>query len=179
MKVGTVFDRILDGLAFFAGVLLVFASFSVCAVIFSRYFLNRPLGWMIEINEYILLYLAFLLAAWVLKKDAHVKMDVVVERLNPKIQLVCNVAGSILGAIVFFVLTCFGIKVTWHLYQSGTLTPTYLELPKYPFTMVIPFGSFLFMLQFIRRAYGFIHAWGAPQSGNESHPGTRESVTTG
>jgi len=164
MKVGTIFDRILDALAFVAGILLVFASFGVGVMIFSRYFLNRPLGWMIEINEYILLYLAFLLAAWVLKKEAHVKMDVVIEQVNPKIQLVCNVASSILGAMVCLVLTWFGTKVTWHLYQSGTLTPTYLELPKFPFMFVIPFGSFMFMLQFIRRAYGFIRAWSVPRN---------------
>ncbi len=156
MKIGTIFDRFIDALAFIAGVLLVLASFGVGFMIFSRYFLNRPLGWVIEIDEYILLLLAFLLAAWVLKRDAHVKMDVVVEHLPPRIRLVCNVVGAILGAMVCLVLTWFGTKVTWHLYQSGTLTPTYLELPKYPFVAVIPFGSLLFMIQFIRRACGFI-----------------------
>ena len=164
MKAGTVFDRIVDALAFVAGVLLVFSAFSVCAVIFSRYFLNRPMGWMFEINEYILLFIAFLLAAWVLRKESHVKMDVVIENMHPKIRLVCNVAGSILGAVVCLVLVWFGMKVTWHLYQSGTLTTSYLRLPKYPFMFVIPFGSFMFMIQFIRRAYGFIRAGSVPQS---------------
>lgn len=161
MKVGTMFDRFLDGLAFLAGILLVLASFGVAAMIASRYFLNRPLGWMIEIAEYILLYMSFLLAAWVLKKDAHVKMDVVVEFLSPRIRLVCNVFSAILGAMVCIVLVWFGTKVTWHLYQSGTLTTTYLEVPKYPLAIVIPFGSLLFMIQFIRKAYGFIKAGSA------------------
>jgi TRAP-type transport system small permease protein len=163
MKVSNVFDRVLDGLAATAGILLCLASLSVGVMIFSRYFLNRPLGWMIEINEYILLHLAFLLAAWVLRKEAHVRMDVVIEHLSPRIQLTVNIIGSILGVMVCIVLTGFGTKVTWDLYQSGTLTPTYLELPKFPFTIVIPFGSFLFMLQFLRRTYGFIRAWNTPQ----------------
>jgi TRAP-type C4-dicarboxylate transport system permease small subunit len=161
MKVGTMFDRFLDGLVVIAGILLVLASFGVAAMIASRYFLNRPLGWMIEIAEYILLYMSFLLAAWVLKKDAHVKMDVVVEFLSPRIQLACNVFSSILGAMVCLVLVWFGTKVTWQLYQSGTLTTTYLEVPKYPLAIVIPFGSLLFMIQFIRKAYGFIKAGSA------------------
>jgi C4-dicarboxylate transporter DctQ subunit len=156
MKVGTIFDRFLDGLAFLAGILLVLASFGVFAMILSRYFLNRPMGWMIELAEYVLLYMSFLLAAWVLKKEAHVRMDVLVESLNPRIRLVCNVFSSILGAMVCMVLVWFGTKVTWHLYQSGTLTTTYLEIPKFPLSIVIPFGSLLFMIQFIRRAYGFI-----------------------
>ena len=163
MKIGTIFDRFLDVLAVLAGILLVCASFGVGVMIFSRYFLNRPMGWMIEIAEYILLHLTFLLAAWVLKRDAHVKMDVVVEFLGPRIRLFLNVFGSILGAMVCIVLVWFGTKVTWHLYQSGTLTPTYLEVPKFPLTIVIPFGSLLFMIQFIRRAYGFIRAGVVPK----------------
>ena len=169
MKIGTIFDRFLDGLAVLAGILLVSASFGVGVMIFSRYFLNRPMGWMIEIAEYILLHLTFLLAAWVLKREAHVKMDVVIEFLSPRIRLFCNVFGSILGAMVCIVLIWFGTKVTWHLYQSGTLTTTYLEVPKYPLTIVIPFDSLLFMIQFIRRAYGFIKAASAPGSENEEH----------
>jgi len=163
MKLNTVFDRILDVMAFVAGVLLIFSAFSVCAVILSRYFLNRPMGWMFEINEYILLFMAFLLAAWVLRKEGHVKMDVIIENVPPKIRFVCDVAGSVLGAVVCLVLTWFGMKVTWHLFQNGTLTTTYLRLPKYPFMFVIPFGSFMFMIQFIRRAYGFIRAGVVPK----------------
>ena len=158
MKLGIIFDRFLDALVVLSGILLVFASFGVAAMIVSRSLLNRPLGWMIEIAEYILLYMAFLLAAWALKKDAHVKMDVVIEHLSPRIQWVCNVLSSILGAMVCMVLVWFGTKVTWQLYQSGTLTTTYLEVPKFPLAIVIPFGSLLFMIQFIRKAYGFVKA---------------------
>ena len=92
------------------------------------------------------------------EKDAHVKMDVVIEHLSPRIKWVCNVFSSILGAMVCMVLVWFGTKVTWQLYQSGTLTTTYLEVPKFPLAIVIPFGSLLFMIQFIRKAYGFVKA---------------------
>ncbi|MBN1105013.1 MAG: TRAP transporter small permease [Deltaproteobacteria bacterium] len=164
MKIGMMYDKFLGGLAFVSGILLVLACSGVGIMILSRYFLNRPMGWMIEIAEYILLHIAFLLAAWVLSRDAHVKMDVVVEFLNPKIRLVCNVASSILGAIVCLVLVWFGTKVTLHLYQSGTLTTTYLEIPKFPLAIVIPFGSLLFLIQFVRRAYGFLKAGREPEA---------------
>jgi TRAP-type C4-dicarboxylate transport system permease small subunit len=159
MKFMTIFDRTLDVLFVVAGVLLSFASLSVGAMIFSRYFLNRPMGWMIEINEYILLHLTFLTAAWVLRKEAHVKMDIVFDSLGPKLQVALNIMSSIVGAAVCFVLTWFGAKVTWELYLKGSLTTTYLEMPKWPLTCVIFIGSFLFMVQFIRRTNGFLHAW--------------------
>jgi TRAP-type C4-dicarboxylate transport system permease small subunit len=42
----------------------------VAAGIATRYFFNYPLPWVTEIAEYILLYIPFLVGAWVLKKDA-------------------------------------------------------------------------------------------------------------
>ncbi|MFZ0449160.1 MAG: TRAP transporter small permease [Desulfatiglandaceae bacterium] len=159
MKVSTVFDRTIDVLFVVSGVMLAFASLSVGAMVFSRYFLNRPLGWIIEINEYILLHIAFLTPAWVLRKEAHVKMDILFDVLGPKLQMILNLFSSLLGAAVCLVLTWFGVEVTLHLYQAKTITPTYLQIPKYPLTCVIFFGSFLFMIQYLRRANGFLKAF--------------------
>lgn len=174
MKVMNVFDRTLDVLFVLSGVLLSFASLSVGAMIFSRYFLNRPMGWIIEINEYILLHLAFMMAAWVLRKEAHVKMDIVFDQLGPRLQVALNIMSSIVGAAVCFVLTWFGAKVTWQLYLKKSLTTTYLEIPKWPLTIVIFFGSFLLMVQFIRRISGFQQAWRNLK--DQGHPGAVRGV---
>ncbi len=160
MKVMTAFDRLLDGLFVIAGIMLAFSSLSVGAMIFSRYFLNRPLGWVVEVNEYILLHITFLTAAWVLRKDAHVKMDIVFASLSLRLQRILELFSSILGATVCFILTWFGIKVTWELYQANTYTTTYLEIPKSPLMLVMIFGSLLFMVQFLRKACGSLKAFG-------------------
>ena len=159
MKIKTIFDRILDYLFIAAGVMLVFSTISVCWMVFSRYFLGRPMGWIVEINEYILLHIAFLVAAWVLRQEGHVKMDIVLEQLSPKIQLAINLFTSIVSTIVCFLFTWFGIKVTLELYQKKAMTVTVLELPKFFFTIVIFFGSFLLVIQFVRRTYGYLQNW--------------------
>jgi C4-dicarboxylate transporter DctQ subunit len=159
MKWNTFIDRLLDCLFFLAGVLLVVATFSVCWGIFSRYFLSRPLGWLVEVNEYILLCIAFLVSAWVLRQEGHVKMDIVLNLLNPRMQLVVNIITSIVSACICLIFTWFSMKVTWELFQKKTLTPTVLELPKFFFTGVIFFGSFLLVIQFVRRTRGFLQTW--------------------
>ena len=159
MKREIAFDRLLNCLFFLAGVLLVVATFSVCWGIFSRYFLSRPLGWLVEVNEYILLCIAFLVSAWVLRQEGHVKMDIVLNLLNPRKQLVVNIITSIVSAVVCLIFTWFSLKVTLELFQKMTLTPTVLELPKFYFTGVIFFGSFLLVIQFVRRTRGFLQSW--------------------
>jgi hypothetical protein len=68
-KAGLFFDRILDFFFVLAGILLAFSALSVAMAIVSRYFFNRPWGWVVEISEYILLYITFLVSARVLKKS--------------------------------------------------------------------------------------------------------------
>lgn len=159
MKAKKKFDRLLDYLAAVAGVLLAFAALSVSVQVFSRYFLGRPMGWLVEINEYILLHIAFLVAAWVLRQEGHVKMDIVLRQLKPKMQLRVEIATSVLSILVCIVLTFFGMKVTWDLYKSGHMTISVMEIPKCTVTPVIFVGSFMLMIQFIRRTRGFIQDW--------------------
>lgn len=158
MKSKSKFDRLLDYLAAVAGVLLSFAALSVSVQVFSRYFLGRPMGWLVEINEYILLHIAFLVAAWVLREEGHVKMDIVLTQLKRKTQLRVEIATSILSIMVCIVLTFFGMKVTWDLYRTGHMTISVLEIPKCTITPIIFVGSFLLMIQFIRRTRGFLQA---------------------
>lgn len=160
-KFTSFFDRIINFMAVLAGILLLFSILSITLEVTLRYFLDRPIGWVIEISEYTLLYITFLVAAWVLKKEGHVRMDVVLNWLNPKIQSVMNMITSGISAIVCFILTWYGIKVTWELFETGYFTPTILELPKFIIIAIIFIGSVLLLIQFLRRTYGYLSIWRA------------------
>ena len=163
-----IFERILDATVIIAGILIVFVVLSVNVAIASRYFFGQPIGWVIEICSYVLLYVTFLVSAWVLKQEGHTIIDIVIERFNPKSQSVLNIITSIVCVFVCLILTFYGIKVSLHLYQTGYMTISLLELPKAPIIAIIPFGSFLLMLQFIRRIYGYLE--------NMKEPGSRKGV---
>jgi C4-dicarboxylate transporter DctQ subunit len=166
-KLSSFFDRIIVLMSIVAGILLVFAMLIISGAVVSRYFLNRPIGWVIEISEYIILFITFLVAAWLLKLEDHVKMDIVLSQLNPKTQSMINVITSGVSAIVCFILTWYGGKVTWELFQTGYFTPTLLELPKYIIVAIIFVGSFLLFVQFLRRTHNNWRSWRA--SGGEKH----------
>ena len=156
-----VFDRIINLMAIIAGILLICAMLMISGAVASRYFLGRPIGWVIEITEYIILYVTFLVAAWVLKKEGHVKMDIVLNRLPPGAQSLLNVITSAISTIVCFIIVWYGAKVTWELYQTNYFTPTLLELPKFIIIGIIPLGSLLLFIQFVRRTYNYWRNWRA------------------
>jgi TRAP-type C4-dicarboxylate transport system permease small subunit len=155
-KLAVIFDRTLDVMVVFAGALLAFAVLSVSAAIASRYFLGYPLGWVNEINSYILLYIPFLVGAWVLREEGHVIIDILLERLNPRNQSLINIITSMVSAVVCFILAWYGAVDTWDLFQTNYFTPTQLELPKWIISVIIFIGSFFLFVQFLRRAYLYL-----------------------
>jgi TRAP-type C4-dicarboxylate transport system permease small subunit len=157
-KITAIFDRTLEAMAILAGILLAFAVLSVSVAVATRYFLGYPIGWVIEISTYILLYITFLVAAWVLREEGHVAVDILLLRLKPRTQSLLN--------------TWYGLRVTWDLFQTNYFTPTDLELPKWIINIIIFIGSLFLSIQFLRRTYGYLGSWRAPQS-KEQVPETR------
>ena len=149
------FDRLIDSLVYLACGLLVFALTAVSVEIIFRYFLNRPSIWVAEITEYILLYITFLGTAWLLRREGHVKIDLLLSRLKPKTQAWFNIIISVIGAIMCLLLVWYSARETLVFFQRGVLTPTVLALPKAPIILIIPIGSFLLFIQFLRRAQGY------------------------
>ena len=157
-KMGWLLDKVMEGFAWFAGLLMLFALITVCIDVVMRYFFNSPTGWVLQFSEYILLYIPFLAAAYVLKEESHIKIDIVLNRFNQKTQDLINVATSILGFGVLLILTYYGILITFEYYERKVPTIEYLKIPEYLVILIIPAGCFLFSIQFIRRAYKYYKA---------------------
>jgi len=156
-KFAIVFDRVLSSFASFSGFLVLSAMIIVCVGITTRY-VGHPIGWVIEVCQFLLVYITFLLAAWVLKKEAHVKIDIVLIRLNPRTQSLITAITSAICAVACSILAWYGVKVTWDLFQSGYLTVSVLRPapPLYIFTAIIPVGLLLLAIQLARRTYDHI-----------------------
>jgi len=158
-KMGMVYDRIIDAAALLAGMMVIFLMLSVSLEVALRYFWGRPTSWVGEIAGYILLYIPFLIAAWILKRDGHVKMDLLLDRLNPKMQCLLNVVTSVTSAVICLVLTWFGLRSSIYFHSLNYKTPTVLMLPKGLIIGIIFVGCFLLSIQFLRRAYGYWKDW--------------------
>ncbi len=158
-----IFNHTRDSLGLVASFLIVFTMLLVTSDVIMRYFLNSPIPWATEITEYSLLYTTFLGAAWVLSREGHVKMDLVLTRLGVKTQAYLNTITSVIGALIWLVLTWFSIKATWQFYQLGYTFYTPLDTPKFIVLAIIPLGSILLFLQFIGRAYGYSRGWAGRQ----------------
>lgn len=155
-KGSLIFDRIIGALAVIAGILLLAMALIVSYNVLMRYFIGKPPVWAIEMTEWILLYATFLAAAWILKVDGHVKIDVVVIRLSQKKQHILSVIICILGILTCGFLSYHGVKAVYSLYKREVLMMGMILMPKYILVAVIPLGILLSSIQFIRILTGLL-----------------------
>jgi len=146
----SIFDRLLKILAVIAGCIIVIMTVMICASVIMRYFFRMPLGWSIEISEYMLFFIAFLGAAWLLKNDGHVKIDLLTNNLPLLPQIFFKIWTSFLSAFICLVITYYGTISTIDHFHRGIPVIQALAIPKYLLLWVIPVGTLLLLIQSIR-----------------------------
>lgn len=119
----------------------------------ARYF-DRYTGWGLSSNTYIelqwyLFSLVFLLgAAYTLKQDSHVRVDVLYGRLSRKGKAWINLLGTVLFLFPFCILM---IIVSWSSVTNSwavmEMSPDPGGLPRYPIKTMIPIAFLLLILQ--------------------------------
>lgn len=95
-------DRALDGAMV---LLLVGIIVLVLLQVFQRYFTLFPVPWTEEMSRYLFVYLIFFGSALLIKEKGHITVDVVIERLPQRLQLLIFVLiyALILVLLYFFV----------------------------------------------------------------------------
>ena len=147
------FDRIIEFLAFIAGVLLLFVTLFVSYAAVARYLHFRPPVWVLQFTEYALLWIPFLGAAWLLREGGHIKIDTIVSRLRSKGRRKLEIIDNILGFIVSVVIFWFGTLHTIDLYQRGIMDVKGVSVPAFPLFLIIPVGGLTLSIQFAREFY--------------------------
>ncbi|MDE0057852.1 MAG: TRAP transporter small permease [Defluviicoccus sp.] len=156
---GAAFDRLVNAFAWIAGALLIFQVVSVSADVGSRYFFGESIRWVIALNEWSLLFIAFLGAAWLQQRGGHVRLDILVTRFGRRTRLASELFGLLLGICVCLVLVWQGGKVTWEKFLTNEYDYFKVEeVPIFIVLAVIPLGSAVFLVQLVRDAWRLIGA---------------------
>jgi TRAP-type C4-dicarboxylate transport system permease small subunit len=163
-----VLDKLLAFLAGLAGLLLLFITFSISYTILARFVGFASPVWVVQFNEYALLWLTFLGTAWLLAKDKHVSIDLVTRLLPVYGRVILSLLHNLAGAVLCAVFTAYGAMVTWDQFHRGVTDVQAVDFPKYLVLSVIPLGFFLLTVQFLRR---FVSILVKLRNGND-HPRT-------
>jgi TRAP-type C4-dicarboxylate transport system permease small subunit len=146
------FDRLLGSCAFAACVLLMLQVASVTLEVLLRYFADVSLPWVTAFNEWSLLLIAFLGAAWLEREGGHTKDDSVMERFGSRARAWTDALGRALGAGILLLLIWYGGRATIEKLVSWEFDYFKMrEIPVFWVYVFIPFGALLWLIQLLRR----------------------------
>lgn len=147
-------DKIINIFAVVAGLLLLFSTLSVAYSIFTRS-LNLPSPvWIVQFNEYTLLWITFLGTTWVLAKNRHAVIQLFTDRLSKSGQTRMHLLHNLTGMVLCGVLCWFGAMTTWNHFIRKVIDVNSVDFPKAIVLMVIPAGFLLLTFQFLRNFLG-------------------------
>jgi len=158
-KLVRVFERVEGYFAFLAVILLIAMMLMVTIDVIGRYVFNQPLRGAQELCENSLVWFTFLSAAWLLKRERHVVVSIVTDRLKPRAQSFLNIIISIIGAIVCFGIVYYGTIVVIETFQRGSVQIYTLGLPLGPLYTIIPIGCAFLVVRFVLRTIKCIGEW--------------------
>jgi TRAP-type C4-dicarboxylate transport system permease small subunit len=138
-------------LGFSAGV-----SLACLAVLITIDVTIRNLGvgnfpWLLEVSEYVLFASTFLAAPWVLRENAHVRVDLLLTALPRTAGRLLAGLADVLGLVISAVLTWYALRVTADALDRGDMIFKELVVPEWPFFVVVVVSGALLIAEFSLR----------------------------
>lgn len=170
---GVVYGRLFDLLGLITVVLLALLMFGISADVFAR---NARLGAVpatVELTEYALFVITFLGAPWVLRQNAHIRIDILVDTLPKPLARWLDWFTNIAGAVIAATLTYYALTVVLDSHAKGSRIIKELIFPEWWVFALVVFSGFLLCAEFIRRVCVAIRAPEAaapPSAGTVSTP---------
>jgi TRAP-type mannitol/chloroaromatic compound transport system permease small subunit len=114
----------------------------------ARYGFNLSSNAFLEIQWYLYTLVFLGAAGYTLKANAHVRIDLVSGRLNPRTRAWIDVFGTLFMLLPVCIIICwFGWNDAMQSYRIGEISADAGGLPRWPIKFVIPFAFALLILQ--------------------------------
>jgi TRAP-type C4-dicarboxylate transport system permease small subunit len=137
--------------AIFGAGIMLFIMFSISYGALTRTFnLPSPI-WIVQINEYSLVWVCFLATAWVLGENKHVRVDILMTRFGRRRQTILLFIQDTVSAALCGVFCYLGGLSTWEHLRDKVVDVGSIDVPKGWILVVIPVGFLLLTLQFLLR----------------------------
>lgn len=145
--------KIIDGVGWLlqlGGVIaLAFMALTVTYDALIRYLFAAPTSWSLEVNSFLIVYLALMTAADVERRGEHIGITLLPDALGPARQMALRVVVGIVGAAFCAILTWRGYLMSHDAFQYGERVSSAFGTPYWiPYAM-LPVGFGLLGLQFV------------------------------
>lgn len=134
-----------------AAVLILAMSLWISYDVITRYFLDYSSPWSFDLSEYALVWITFLGAPWVLLQDRHVRIELLVDVLSPRVQRMLGIVVCLIAIITCAVLAWRTGLAAFQYIERNEMMPRIVRIPRIWPYCIVPIGSLLLTFAFCLR----------------------------
>lgn len=136
----------------------------VTTQVIMRFIFRNPLVWSEELARYIFVWIAFIGAAYGVRWNLHIRMDLFYDKFPVKVQKIVSVGANILSIFCFSYLVIYGVKFS--ISQHGIASAA-LGIPMSYVFFAVPAGCALTILNLCFQTVEIFSSKNANQGGVE------------
>ena len=150
-RLSLIFGRLFDALAAIAALILLAMVAIVTADIVLRNIGAGGFVWANEVSEYALYVMTLLTAPWLLRRGQHVRLDIALALVPPRIAWLMEALADLLGLAVSVVMVRYGSAMVLDSWRLGAITIKNLVFPEWWLLAPLPVTFALLALEFVFR----------------------------
>lgn len=130
---------------------------------------HLAIEWGDEVQVYLVVWAVCLSFSAVTAKGRHIKADLFVEMMPPRMRIAVAIFGDLLGLGVSLILAYLAFEVTYEAWDFGDLSTTTLRFPIWIYQASLPVGMALMGLRYAIRLYLDLTGRHDAPAGREAH----------
>ena len=142
---------LLQAFAYIAAVLVGAMALAVTLDVVGRNLGWSNTGWVVELTEYSLPVATLLVAPYLLYRNEHVRLDVVLVLLPKRISLFLERCADVLGMMICALFVWYGGKLIVDSAGLGSMVVKTLAIPEWWQYALVPVSFTLLAIEFARR----------------------------
>lgn len=147
----TIYRLVLQAFAWIAAVVLGAMALAVTFDVVARNLGWGNTGWVVELTEYSLPVATLLVAPWLLHRNEHVRLDVVLTLIPKRMALLLERSADVLGILICAVFVWFSVILIFDSARLGSMVVKTLSIPEWWQYALIPVSFSLLAVEFARR----------------------------
>ena len=111
----------------------------------------QGLPWSTEISELMLYLITMSVAPWLLRQGQHIRVDIVLQALPPRVAWGLELVGDVLGLACCAAIAWYGAQAAWASHAAGAVNIRTLITPEWWALAPLPAGFMLLGLEMVFR----------------------------
>jgi TRAP-type C4-dicarboxylate transport system permease small subunit len=145
------YGHVLEAMMLLAGLLLLVMTFMIGADVVLRNIGAGGVAVSNELSEDILYLITLLTAPWLLRQGRHIRVDIVLRVLPPRVAWALEWLGDAIGIVCCLYFVWYGAGVTVASYLNGSLSIKTLVTPEWWILAPLPIAFALLAIEFVFR----------------------------